>query len=178
MERINLYQLAAQATGISKTVGEFLAEAAQVCLETQGHQSGTIIKIIGLHDEKVVLEWEKTLEAETLLSWKDFKEATEYGATAIALLIILHFENYNFVERLPQHSIGDYFLKKTDLDNIEKTDEAFLEISGIFKETQQNAINLRINQKKKQLSNKPISELNVLIAVVEFSKPKAKIIKI
>jgi hypothetical protein len=63
----------------------------------------------------LLLSGKKELDKETFLSWKDIKETTEYVATAISLLIILHFENFNFVERLPQYSIGDYFLKKTIL---------------------------------------------------------------
>jgi hypothetical protein len=147
MKKLNLYHLSRQATGISKTVGEFLAEAAQVCLEMQGHESGIEINVLGLYDETFVLEWDKKLDKETFLSWRDVKEATEYGATAISLLIILYLENFNFVERLPQNSIGDYFLKKTTLENKEKNDEAFLEISGIFNEVTSNTLNLRINQK-------------------------------
>ncbi len=112
------------------------------------------------------------------MSWKDLKEATEYGATAIALLILIHFEKCDFVERLPQTAIGDYFLKKGDLENKDTENEIFLEISGIFKEHSKQAINVRLGQKKKQLINKPIVGLYVLIAVIEFSTPKAKIIKI
>jgi hypothetical protein len=64
------------------------------------------------------------------------------------------------------------------LESSEKSDEAFLEVSGIFTETPSNSINIRINQKKKQLEKKTITGLNILISVVEFSTPKAKIIQL
>jgi hypothetical protein len=59
MKRLNLHHLSKKATGISKTVGEFLAEAAQVCLEMQGHQSGVTVNIEGLYNESLIIEWEK-----------------------------------------------------------------------------------------------------------------------
>lgn len=177
-EKINLYKLADKAIGVSQKVGDFLGEAAQVCLEMQGHKSGVQLNITGQYEESVILEWSNKLEEETLLSWRDLKESTEYGATAIALLLLIHFESYNFVERLPQTAIADYFLKKRKLEDEITKHEIFLEISGIFRETSKNTIDIRIKQKKKQIANKSIAQWNILIAVVEFSKPKAKITKI
>ncbi|MEM9884492.1 MAG: hypothetical protein AAF849_01265 [Bacteroidota bacterium] len=178
MERIKLYELANQVSGITEIVGNFFAEAAQVCLELNGHTSGVEIHVEGLYERNIVLEWSKELDKEKLLSWKDEKEATEYGATAIALLIVLHFGDYEFAERSPQFALGDFYLKSAALENTSSKDEAFLEISGIFKKTAGNTINIRIKQKRKQLKNKPIKNENVLIAVVEFSKPQAKIISL
>lgn len=178
MKRLNLYELSKKAIGVSDTFGKFLGEAAHVCLELQGHKSGVQINVLGLYKENLILEWDKELEEETFLSWKDVKEATEYGATAIALLLMLHFEDYNFIERLPQFGIGDYVLEKRAFKSKQAKKETHLEISGIFKVTNTNTLDIRINQKEKQLSKKQTTTLNVLIAVVEFSKPAAKIIKL
>ncbi|MEN0046174.1 MAG: hypothetical protein AAF806_03835 [Bacteroidota bacterium] len=178
MKQLNLYELAKQVSGITEVVGNFFAEAAQVCLELNGHQSGVAINLEGIYNEQVVLKWDRVLDQETFASWKDEKEATEYGATAIALLLVLHFGAYQFVERSPQFALGDYYLKSTSLENMNTKDEAFLEISGIFNSSKGNTINIRIAQKKKQLKHKPIQGENVLIAVVEFSTPQAKIVKL
>ena len=143
-----------------------------------GHKSGVILKVSGYYQTDIILKWQTTLTAETILGWKDIKETTEYGATAIALLLMLELGDCNFAERLPQGGIGDYFLKKEVLSNNQAKNEIFLEISGIFKESKQNSINIRINQKKKQLAKKSTNNLNVFIAIVEFTNPKAKIVKI
>ncbi|MEM1325710.1 MAG: hypothetical protein AAGI23_07145 [Bacteroidota bacterium] len=178
MKRFDLYELAKQVSGITEVVGNFFAEAAQVCLELNGHQSGVEINLQGLYQEKIALEWDRKLDKETFIRWKDEKEATEYGATAIALLLVLHFGGYKFAERSPQFSIGDFYLKDTLLTNNRTNNEAFLEISGIFKTIKGNTVDIRINQKRKQLSKKPIEDETVLIAVVEFSVPKAKIVRL
>ncbi|MEM8528020.1 MAG: hypothetical protein AAF806_18110 [Bacteroidota bacterium] len=178
MKQFDLYELANRVSGITEVVGNFFAEAAQVCLELNGHQSGVEVLLEGIYEESIRLEWERELNKETLLSWKDEKEATEYGATAIALLLVLHFGNYEFAERSPQFALGDYYLKSAPLENTDNRDEAFLEISGIFKVNKGNTISIRVGQKKKQLKNKPIKEETVLIAVIEFSTPQAKIVKL
>ena len=60
MRKLNIDHLPKKITGITKKVGDFLAEAAQVCLELQGHKSGVIIKVQGLYTEEIELEWENT----------------------------------------------------------------------------------------------------------------------
>ncbi|MEL6720542.1 MAG: hypothetical protein AAFO82_10895 [Bacteroidota bacterium] len=178
MQKFDLYQLPEQVIGISKAVGNFLGEAAQICLELNGHTSGVQVNLSGLYEESITLEWDKVLEEDTLMAWKDVKEATEYGATAISLLLILYFGEYQFAERLPQIAVGDYFLKKSALEHKNNGNEAFLEISGIYQESTSNTLNVRISQKRKQLQNKPTDNKNVLISVVEFATPKAKIVKL
>lgn len=178
MQELDLYQLSSRISGVSKAVGDFLAEAAHICLEMNGHQSGISVNVSGHYNENVRLIWNKKLDKDSVSSWRDIKEATEYGATAISLLLITHFGKYKFVERLPQLSIGDFFLKRATLNSNNCMDEAFLEISGIFKATSNNTISIRITQKRKQLNRKYIGDYTVLISIIEFSTPKAKIVRL
>ena len=113
-------------------------------------------------------------------SWNDAREATEFGATALTILLLLKCTDFTYFIRAYQGTGIDYWLGKgTYTGNVlpTKKRKGRLEISGILKETKSNSINMRIAQKKRQSKKTDNTKLPVYIAVVEFSLPKAKIIK-
>lgn len=55
--------------------------------------------------------------------------------------------------------------------------EARLEVSGLNKEKVGNTVNMRIGQKKRQITSSDKPNLPGWIIVVEFTTPKSKIIK-
>ena len=122
------------------------------------------------------MEWTQVIGDEERSSWNDLKEATEYGATAIALLVIETLLDYDYFERNFQLSSGDYILKKTPLQNT-ATQNAVLEISGILEESTANRLEARLKLKEKQLAKGKKQNIAGYVAVVEFGTPKAKIIK-
>ena len=84
---LDLNELANGLPGITPTLGGALAEAAAVCLTSQGHRQGVHLRIVGYVNDTHSLVWPDVSE-QTLRTWADSQEATEYGATAVAVLLI------------------------------------------------------------------------------------------
>lgn len=89
MRKLQLDFLKEEKIGVSKNVGEYWAEAAIICLINNGHQSGVKI-LVDFEDKEYPfqLEWTDEITEKVIRSWGDFVEAAEYGATAIAALLI------------------------------------------------------------------------------------------
>lgn len=178
MIQLNLDTLKEGLPVISKNIGAYLAEAAAYCLTRNGHQSGVILDVSGAFEEQVKVIWEQKIDEETARAWADGIEATEYGAVALAILLIQAFTTYNTFERSVRGTGFDYWLGMKDYEE-EKLPfwqrKARLEVSGIWKENRFNTINTRIELKKKQVLKSDGLNLPVLIVVVEFSTPKSKI---
>ena len=145
-----------------------------------GYESGVKLKIQGEIEETIVVEWNDKITDDVINSWNDVKEATEFGATALAILILLKYTDFTYVVRAYQGTgidywlgIGEYISDTLPEDNI----KGRLEISGILKESKNNTLNMRISQKIKQAKKTDDTKLPVYIVVVEFSQPKAKIVK-
>lgn len=180
MRRLNLDILKKGIPVISEKTGAFLAEAAAICLTLNGYNSEVLLQVEGEIQETFIIEWSDEISDSVLSSWNDAKEATEFGATALALLLLLESTDYTYFIRAFQGTGIDYWLGKGEYTS-EKLPTASrkgrLEISGILKSTKTNTINMRIAQKKQQAKKTDDSNLPVYIVVVEFSQPKAKIIK-
>ncbi len=180
MKKLDLDELKTGIPVVSKKIGAFLAEAAAICLHLNGYKSGVQLKVEGEIEETVVVEWNDKITDDVLNSWNDVKEATEFGATALAILMLLKYSDFTHVIRAYQGTgidywlgIGEYTIGNFPKDNI----KGRLEISGILKESKNNTLNMRISQKIKQAKKTDDTQLPVYIVVVEFSQPKAKIIK-
>ena len=174
MRKLNLDNLKRGQPGISERMAGFLVEAAVVCLELHGHLSGVILKVSGDYKETFQIIWTDKLDEQKINSWKDTKEATEYGATTIAILLIFMLEKLVVKERLPQAGTSDYSLRK--VDSIEHNGQ--MEVSGIWKETKGNTPTDRIRVKINKLQEiTKIDNFPVYVIVTEFSGPKSKIKK-
>ena len=92
---------------------------------------------------------------------------------AIAVLLLKSVLNFTSIRR----NIGaaDYVIENVIFPNSTKLYRlAYVEISGILKESKKNTINLRVNRKTAQV--KRISQnAPYIVVVVEFSTPKSKI---
>ncbi|MEM9888353.1 MAG: hypothetical protein AAF849_20835 [Bacteroidota bacterium] len=174
MKQLNLNFLGdKEIPGISSNFGKFLAEAAMVCLHLNQHESGVVLKSSGTLNEDFEIVWSEELTEDVIDSWKDLNEATEYGATAIAMLLTNEVLKMKRVVR----NIGaaDYIISDVEM----KTDQSnypmvYLEISGIFSATTNNTLTKRVNQKVLQVK-KGVASAPFLVVVVEFSSPEAKI---
>jgi hypothetical protein len=178
MKRLYLDELKEGLPGISKTVGAFLVEAAVVCLTAQNHKPGVLIRLSGNYEVTFELFWRDEMTEQIRKTWKDEKEAAEYGASAIAILVLLALTKFVISERGVQMGVADYLLttreNNANLSNL-KSPSAHLEVSGIWKEHPKNTINMRLNAKKKQVKQAIEAGETVLIVVTEFGIPKAKI---
>jgi len=111
-------------------------------------------------------------------SWKDKKEATEFGACGIAILIILDLTDYTVVSRSSTDTGIDYWLgtEENEDDPPSYINKARLEVSGILKGNN-NDIQARVRKKLKQVEPSDDTALPAYIVVVEFSKPLSLVVK-
>jgi hypothetical protein len=98
-------------------------------------------------------------------------DAIEFGAEALALLLIKEKTPYTAIERAVKPSGIDYWLGYKNSKYIFSRFDARLEITGILTESSSNTIKSRINKK---LERTMISNVfPVFISVIEFGEPKA-----
>lgn len=179
--KLHLDTLKGGISGISRTYGAFLAEAIAVCLTSAGHESSVKLKVEGDFEAEFELEWHEEIGAAELSSWRDLKEATEYAAMGLAVLLISALTIYGAFQRNEQGEDADFTMQEVNNPNIalqNSLQKAHLEVSGIFAESLTNTLNMRISTKTKGLEKRLMPSLPVFIAVIEFSIPKAKIIEI
>lgn len=172
MQKLKLNQLKLNRPGMTKSIGAFLAEAATVCLVQNQHSSGVVMQVLGATNTiPVIIEWTDKIDLTTLISWRDTKEATEYGAMGISVLLMEKLYGYYVVGRLKQGEFSDYLLANT---TSRSNPFAKMEVTGIAKESNTNTLSIRINLKKKQVAKSKTKPFPVYIFVIEFSVPKAK----
>ena len=167
---LDLKQLGRGLPAITPSFGEALAETAGVCLEPQGHAQLTSIVIKGYIEDEFRLLWPQINE-QARRTWNDPEEATEYGATAVAVLLARQELGYLAIERSPKGTGIDYWLGK-ESNALSLKRMARLEISGI-RTGSIAQIRARVRQKLRQTSPSDGS-LPVFVVVVEFSMPTAE----
>jgi hypothetical protein len=176
MNILQLDKLSGGIAGISNAYGAFLAEAAVMCLDALGHTPGVILKVEGDFEALFRLEWQQQIGVPERLSWGDLKEATEYAAMGIALLLLESLTEYSVFQRNDQSGVGDFTLTQNFYQSIEQG--ALLEVSGIFAEIPNNTVSMRLLQKKKNHTKRNRTKLPFFTAIVAFNVPKAIITKL
>ena len=174
MRKLELDNLKDGIGGLTEAFGTFLVEAAMYCLEQNNHNGQAVLQVEGYFDEKFELIWSGRLTEEVKGSWYDRKEATEYGATAIAILLVNELTDYNKFKRTRGGT--DYIISKGKSTNTKLSDISYLEISGLWKETKNNTLTMRVNLKRKQVE-RTIIDASAFVIVTEFGNPKTKIHK-
>ena len=181
MKKLHLNTLKSGLPGLTKTAGAFLAEAAAYCLDSQGFHSGVSMKVIGDITENVSIIWTDKVDEQVKKTWRDNKEAVEYAATAIGIVLTLEYTDFVIAARGRQSGVADYILTKkaakADLLNF-RSPQAHLEVTGIFREKGSNSIEARLKIKKQKAKKYTTTGTEVLIIITEFSIPKAKIVKV
>jgi hypothetical protein len=111
-------------------------------------------------------------------SWNDKEEATEFGACAIAILVILDLTDYTVISRAAKGGGFDYWLGKEENDEELPSyqNKARLEVSGILRGNDSD-IQSRVRKKLKQVEPSDDTTLPAYIVVVEFSKPLSLVVK-
>ena len=145
-------------------------KAAAYCFELQGLNSNTFLNVTGIENNGINLCWDNLKEIE-FSSLKDNQESTEWGAEAVAFIIVKYLTNFNVVERSRKGTGFDYHISK-DSDYVLFQNTAKLEISGILKKSKTNSINNRIKYKIKQATEYH-NDLALLVIITEFSSPQA-----
>ena len=168
---LDLNELGDGLPAITPSFGKALAEAAGVCLESQGHAVLTQITIRGHVSIEHPLVWPQVTE-QTRRTWNDPDEATEYGATGIAVLLARQELGYLVIERSAKGTGIDYWLGD-ESDALSLGRKARLEISGI-RSGSSSAVRDRVRQKLQQTTPSDGS-LTAFVIVVEFGTPLAEV---
>ena len=112
--RLNLNDLgSASIPGVSARLGAALAEAAGVCLESQGHAQGVELRVSGYVSGVYSVDWHP-ISDRSRRAWNDPDEATEYGAAGVAVLLIERETGYSVIQRSDKGTGVDY----TDLETL------------------------------------------------------------
>ena len=155
--------------GMSPEVGGSLAQAGGVCLDSQRHVPGVVLSVTGLRSANYSLSW-APIDDQARRSWNDDQEATEYGASGIAVLLVRSYLGYAITSRARKGKGFDYWLGR-DSFTVPFQDEARLEVSGIRSGTSTD-IGKRVRAKRQQVAQRP-SALPGFVVVVEFGYPQA-----
>jgi hypothetical protein len=147
-------------------------KAAAVCLHSEGKQPGVELSVTGSLTETIDLNWE-SLEECDINSYSDYQESTEWGAEAIAFIVVNELTNYDVVKRSAKGTGFDYMLANRDSELFQGY-QAKLEVSGIKKLKSKSDIKERVRQKIQQASRK-YKDLPVFVVVTAFSTPEAEV---
>jgi hypothetical protein len=162
---------------LTPSIMDFFAEASVVCLDNQGHKSGVIFEVVGYINKNIVLSWETEVTPQMKDAWNDLQDATEDGASYLAILIIHHFTPYKVIKRAVKKTGIDYWLGEKEDEQYPFQNKARLEISGILQENKKNAINKRVDIKLAQTEQSDNLNLPAYIVIIEFSKPQSQVAK-
>lgn len=149
-----------------------MAEAAGVCLESQGHTPGARLAVSGGNRRSYSLQW-PPINAQSRRTWNDPEEATENGAGGIAALLIIQETGYVPIERSMKGAGIDYWLGDAD-DATDLEYKARLEVSGI-RRGDNRTVRARMQQKLAQTDPSDPSGLPAYVIVVEFGRPQAEV---
>lgn len=169
MDPINLDILNDSFMGLTPEIGSYMRQACIVCLDSQSHKSGAEFSV---NDQKTLIQWAQEVDDKIMRNWRDLQEATEYGASAISVLLAERETNYTCLERSSKGSGFDYYLGDEDDFGIFQH-KAKLEISGILSETKTNTVKQRVKEKKDQVDKYAKENMQAHICVTAFSAPKA-----
>ena len=165
--------------GVTQAQARQHAEACLICLDKHQHLSGVIVKLVQQSPSEIVLRWNGTLNDRARRGWGDLQEATEYGATAIAILFVITKTEYTIIERAAKGDGFDYWLfEQEDWDEANFLQgSARLEVSGIMHAEKDSEIKSRVKQKKKQTEQSDDFNIPAVIVVVEFSRPEVHMVQ-
>lgn len=159
--------------GLTQAIGENLAEAAAFCLVASGFRQGVHLKVAGFRPFTYQLTWSE-LPDNASAARRDLKEATEDGASGVAILLARVLLGYEVCFRSHQGTGFDYLMREVGSDS--DAIPARLEVSGIMK-GDHSEIRKRIAEKSQQVKRReePQDERPAFVIVVEFSNPLARI---
>lgn len=171
--RIILSSLMDGMPGLTPSWGGVMAEAASVCLESQGHGLWVDLKVEGELREEFIVE-RLGISEQMRNAHRNEEKTTEHGAYGIALLAVVQLTGQTVLNQSWKWTGFDYtFGTEQEEDLFEGA--TLLEISGIRRGTEKT-IRSRVQEKIAQMRSRRSSGLaRSLVAIVEFSRPYVRI---
>lgn len=172
------------APALTDVAAQFLQENCMLCFDHHSHVSGVHLDVdFTDQQEPTAVAWQSTVTDEMRRCYMDQDKHVDFGACAIALLLMPKFTEMMAVEQSAKGNGIDYYLaNKGGDDHLIFNHVAVLEVSGILTENSSNTVNGRISRKRKRLrdlAGSPTSQtedLPTYICVVEFSRPRTKVV--
>lgn len=169
--RLDLRSLLAGMPGLSEAAGQYLAEAAAVCLEERDHQSEATLFLDGDHEEDLALAWAGPVTDQARRTHADPEDATENGACGVAAVLMHTLTDLAVVNRSRKGSGFDYWLGSDDGEPF--VGQMRMEVSGIRKGEPAD-IKARVRQKIRQTKRSDGLQLPAVVVVVEFGSPRSR----
>jgi uncharacterized protein (DUF2126 family) len=171
---LNLYRL-------TEPWAAFLKENCIVCMAAGGHSSGVRMNVdVGASEAReVVVTWSGVLTPVIEANYRDLRRRTDHGACAIALLLVPALTGYTMIAQSATGDGVDYYLIRDADDDLIFNGSARLEVSGIHRESDGNAVSDRLAEKRRRLqkiakrSASSIADPPTYVCIVEFGTPKA-----
>ena len=153
-------------------IGNALAQAGAICLESQHHTPGVLLSVRGggIAADDYQLHWTTVASNESAL-WQ-YNRATEMGAEAVAILLVKSATPYQAVEASALGTGFDFWLG--DGSDILFQRKARLEISGIRNGSDAD-IARRSAAKLRQTRQSDDTQIPAYVVVVEFGRPLAEV---
>jgi len=159
--------------GLTRSAGQYLADAAAVCFEKCGHREPITLAVMGWTAQTYHVICPEVTDQKRR-THNDQQEATELGACAVAISVIHDLAGFAVVERSRKGTGFDYWLGDDDPHPFRK--KARLEVSGILRGTDSD-LERRVKEKCRQTERSDCTRLEAFVAVVEFGHPMAKVVK-
>lgn len=169
LEQIDVYSLT-EVSNLSAIRCNDFAEAAAVCLDNQGHQSGKILLVEGDLKASFALIWSRVTQ-QLKNSRNDLNDAVEAGAYCIAMLVVERLTNLRVTKQSQKRTGFDYWLGEPNQEGLQGF--ARLEVSGILSGSK-GQINQRLKEKMLQTKKSDNLRIPAYVVVVEFSNPIVK----
>ena len=153
-------------------IGNALAQAGAICLESQYHTSGVLLSVRGggITANGYHLDWTPGDAGDSAM-WQH-NQVTEWGPGAVAILLVKSATPYRDFEASTQGTGIDFWLG--DGSDILFQRKARLEISGIRNGSDAD-IARRSAAKLRQTRQSDAAQIPAYVVVVEFGRPLAEV---
>lgn len=175
---LQLESLATVFERLTAAMGTVHAEAGSVCLADQNHPARVSLAVEGHDADSRVAEivvHRLDITERMRHTYKDERRTTDFGAAGVALLLTRLVTGLELVTQSDTGTGIDYYfgVPSNDPNNPFKS-LMRLEVTGIRVESDTNRPQYRVTQKLKRLT-KHQSGLPAIVAVIEFSRPLARL---
>lgn len=167
---VDLHELR-DVPGLLPSWAGVLEEAGCVCLDGEGHGGAAELAIVGDDDIQMYLTYSHPDDL-TVANHRDTNVATEHGACGVALLLCRLLKGHGLVSQALQEEGVDYWVGEAE-EGRPFNKKARLEASGIRRGNRPD-VDSRFSEKLKTTA-KSGGTYDVVIAVVEFSQPLARV---